>query len=234
MGKNKRSISPSRPTHVVAYVRVSTEQQAVDGSSLDAQKAQLEAYAQAFGLVIVAFELDAGASAATTNRPALQRALARLEAGEAQGLLVSKLDRLSRSLRDMCELMDTHFKDRFSLMSVSESIDTGTLTGRLILNVLMSVAEWEREAAAERTALVMANMKAQGKFTGGWPPFGWKLDEDGSLIEVPTEQETIHNVRELHGFGNSLRQIAKLIAVNPDTGKPFSASAISRMLASAK
>src|SRR5690606_26004464 len=94
----------SQTARVVAYVRVSTDKQASDGNSLDAQRAKLEAYAAAFGLEVVALEVDAGVSAKSLDRPALQRALAMLDAGEADGLLVTKLDRLTRSVRDLCEL----------------------------------------------------------------------------------------------------------------------------------
>lgn len=230
--RKKKNEKPAAkgPRKVIAYIRVSTEQQAVDGSSLDAQRAQLEAFAKGFGYEIVATEVDAGVSAASLERPGLTRALARLDAGEGDTLLVVKLDRLSRRLRDMVELVDTYFKDRFSLMSVSESIDTGTLAGRLVLNVLAAVAEWEREAAAERTRTVMAHMKANGKFTGGWPPFGYVLDEDGSLIEDPIEQHKIRVARDAKSRGFSLRQIAVLLGPNPSTGKSYSASAIARML----
>jgi DNA invertase Pin-like site-specific DNA recombinase len=227
--KNKNS-ETSAVRRVVAYARVSTEQQAVDGASLDAQQVQIEAYMKAFGYHLVAIEVDAGVSASTTDRPGLKAALGRLENGEADTLLVVKLDRLTRRLRDMVDLVDTYFKDRFTLLSVSESIDTRSAAGRMMLNMLTAVAEWEREAAAERTAAVMAHMKASGKFTGGWPPFGFKLGEDGTLIEDPAEQAVIADVRELKSFGHSLRDIAKRIPVNPSTGKPYSASQISRML----
>lgn len=230
MAKQRSKKGTSEVTRVVAYIRVSTEQQAVDGSSLDAQRAQLEAYAKAFGYEIVAWEVDAGVSASSLDRPALQAAIACLESGSAEGLLVTKLDRLTRRLRDMANLVDRYFKDRFRLLSVNEHIDTGSAAGRMMLNILTSVAEWEREAAAERTAMVMANMKAQGKFTGGWPPFGWKQDEDGSLIEDPIEQHKMRTVRDAKSRGFSLRQIAALLGPNPNTGKPYSASQISRML----
>lgn len=229
--KKKVSQPPGRPTRVIAYIRVSTEQQAVDGNSLEAQRAKLEAYAGAFGIEIVAVCTDAGVSASTLDRPGLQAALASLKAGDADGLLVVKLDRLSRRLRDMCELVDRYFKPGgFALMSVSESIDTSTLTGRLILNVLTAVAEWEREAAAERTQAVMQHMKATGKFTGGWPPFGFRIDEDGALIDDPVEQLVIRQAKALRANGLSLRKIATTLNVNPNTGKPYSASQIARML----
>lgn len=228
--KPARAAALPKTRKLIGYCRVSTEQQATDGASLEAQKAQLTAYASAFGYELVGFEVDAGASAKSLDRPALKSALARLEAGEADGLLVVKLDRLSRRLRDMVELVDTYFQSRFSLLSVNESIDTGTPTGRLILNVLASVAEWEREAAAERTRAVMDHMKAQGKFTGGWPPFGWRLDEDGNLVADEYEQMIIAEAKRFKAAGRSLRGVAAALPVNPNTGKPYSASQIQRML----
>ncbi len=113
-----------RKIRIIAYVRVSTAKQADHGNSLAAQKARLESYAQAFELEIVGFEVDM-ASASTLERPGLQRALAALDEFRAEGLLVAKLDRLTRSVRDLCELVDTYFKDgAHSLLSVGEQIDT--------------------------------------------------------------------------------------------------------------
>ena len=86
------SAGPAR-TRVVGYIRVSTEHQADEGVSLEAQRARLEAFALATDLVLVGVEVDAGISAKTLERPGIQRALARLEAGEADGVLVAKLDR---------------------------------------------------------------------------------------------------------------------------------------------
>src|ERR1700733_6604891 len=111
-------------TRVIGYVRVSTEQQADGGVSLDAQRAKLTAYALAMDLDLLEVVVDAGASAKSLARPGLQRALAALDAGAADGLLVCKLDRLTRSVRDLGELVERYFADRFALLSVSDSIDT--------------------------------------------------------------------------------------------------------------
>ncbi|HET9959637.1 MAG TPA: recombinase family protein, partial [Polyangiaceae bacterium] len=110
-------------TKVIGYVRVSTEQQADGGVSLQAQRDKLHAYAVAMDLDLVGVLEDAGASAKTLARPALQEALRRLETGEVDGLLVCKLDRLTRSVRDLGHLLERYFAARFSLLSVSDSID---------------------------------------------------------------------------------------------------------------
>ena len=120
-----------RRTRVVGYVRVSTEHQADGGASLGAQRAKLAAYALAMDLELVAIEEDAGLSAKTLERPALQRALAMLDAGTAEGLLWAKLDRLTRSVRDLGELVERYFSSRWSLLSVADSIDTRSAAGRL-------------------------------------------------------------------------------------------------------
>src|SRR4051812_40067194 len=138
-------------TRVIAYLRVSTASQADEGVSLDAQRSKLEAYARAVDLTIVEVVVDAGVSAKTLDRAGLKRALALLDTGAASGLLVAKLDRLTRSVRDLGDLVDRYFSHRFALLSVADAIDTRSAGGRLVLNVLASVSQWEREAIAERT-----------------------------------------------------------------------------------
>jgi site-specific DNA recombinase len=228
--KKTKNISETTVTRVIGYVRVSTAQQADHGSSLEAQEERLRSYATLRGLELVRIEVDAGASASTLERPALQRALNALTTGEASVLLVVKLDRLTRSVRDFCALVDAYFKDELVLMSVNENIDTSNAMGRMVLNILMSVSQWEREAAAERTAAVKQHLKSTGKFGGGWPPYGYALDEDGNLIENVEELAILIEAKSLHAQGKSLRGIASHLPTNPRTGKPFAASQITRML----
>lgn len=222
MAKRQKKNEPAAVTDFVLYARVSTDQQADRGHSIEAQLARLEAYAAALGYRVVATETDA-ASASSLNRPGLQRALARIDAGEAEGLLVMKLDRLTRSVRDLLELVDAGY----ALVSVSESLDTRSAVGRMLLKILTSVSEWEREAIGERTSTVMQHMKSQGLFTGGWPPFGY-IEVDGRLVEEPREQAVIAEVRRLRASGISLRRIALLIGVQRGE-KIFDAKQIARM-----
>lgn len=229
------SAGPTPPTganrRVVAYVRVSTEQQADKGHSLEAQKEKLAQYASLHDLEIVAFDADAGVSASSLDRPGLQKALSRLEAFEASGLLVVKLDRLTRSVRDLCNLVDTYFRDgEHSLRSVNESIDTSSASGRMTLSILTVVSQWEREAAAERTAAVMQHLKATGMFTGGFPPYGFYVGEDGELIEHLEEQALLVKARSYSAAGYSLRAVGAALGNNPRNGKPFAASQIKGML----
>ena len=201
-------------TRVVGYVRVSSEQQAEEGVSLDAQRCRLRAYAVAMDLDLVAIDDDAGVSGKSISaRPGLLRALARLEAREADGVLVVKLDRLTRSVRDLGDLVERYFSTRFSLLSVSDAIDTRTASGRLILNVLTSVAQWEREATGERTRFALAHLKAEGVLVGG-VALGLRrtgvVDRDGRHVveRDEAEERTVAMIRDLRAEGRSLRSIA--------------------------
>ena len=138
------------PTRTIAYLRVSTEKQADKGVSLDAQRAKVAAYAELYDLMLVETIVDAGESAKSLDRPGLQRALAMLKEGHAEALLVVKLDRLTRSVVDLGTLVDRYFAPgKAALLSVGEQIDTRSAAGRLVLNVLASVSQLEREAIGE-------------------------------------------------------------------------------------
>ena len=225
-------------TTVAGYVRVSTEQQADEGVSLDAQRTKLHAYAVAMDLELVAVFEDAGRSAKSLDRPGLQAALGALEHGPASGLLVAKLDRLTRSVRDLGELVDRYFASRFSLLSVSDSIDTRTASGRLVLHVLGAVGQWEREATAERTRDALAQLRADGVRLGA-EPLGWRrseaLDASGRRCceEVIDEGVTIRRVRELRRQGLAIKEIiATLEAEGRQTkrGGRWHATTIQRIL----
>src|SRR5258707_13896148 len=196
-------------TRAVAYLRVSTEKQADKGVSLDAQRAKVKAYAQLYDLELVEVVIDAGASAKTLDRPGLQRALNLLRADRAEALLVAKLDRLTRSVPDLGRLVEEYFaKNKWALLSVGEQIDTRSAAGRLVLNVLGSVSQWEREAIAERTSAALQHKAAQGEYIGGSVPFGYRLAAEGEQIEPnPAEQAVLTEARALKAAGLSLRSI---------------------------
>src|SRR5262245_36482330 len=118
--------------------------QATEGVSLEAQREKIRAYCMALDLELVEICEDQGYSAKSLERPALKEALAKLRSNKAVILLVTKLDRLTRSVKDLGQLVDSYFlPGQYSLLSISDSIDTRTASGRLVLNVLASVAQWE-------------------------------------------------------------------------------------------
>jgi site-specific DNA recombinase len=185
-------------TKAIAYLRVSTDKQADKGLSLQAQKSKIDAYAALYELDIVEVVVDAGASAKTLAREGLQHALRELREGRAEALLVVKLDRLTRSVRDIGALIEEHFgPGKSALLSVSEHLDTRTPAGRLVINVLSSVHQWEREEASDRTKVALAEAKAQGKRLGRKP----------YALVAP---ETVKLVKELYASGRwSQRQLAE-------------------------
>ena len=211
---------------LVGYARVSTVDQATCGHSLEAQQRQLAAFVAACGHELLRVEVDDGLSAKNLRRPALQRALAALDAGEADGLLVAHLDRLTRSLRDLLAVLDRlgiggakaprggRRKARrapAALLSVAESLDTSTPSGRMHLHLLGAAAQWQRESISERTREVAASRRAQG-FRVGSVPYGFQLAADGKRLEpCQREQEARQRARELRAGGSSLREIGRAL-----------------------
>jgi DNA invertase Pin-like site-specific DNA recombinase len=223
-------------TRTVAYLRVSTDKQADRGVSLEAQRAKVEAYASLFELDLVAVEVDAGESAKSLERPALQRALNMLRKGDADALLVVKLDRLTRSVRDLCDLVDDYFRDgKHALLSVGEQVDTRSAAGRMVLNMLTVIGQWEREAIGERTSAALQHKAAKGEFTGGSVPYGYALASDGvGLVVVEPEQAVIAEARALRAAGLSLRKVAELLdakGLRARSGRTFEAKQVARMVA---
>ena len=202
--------SPGVRRRVVAYVRVSTSIQVEEGCSLAAQQAQIDAYARIYDVDVVAVEIDAGQSAGSLDRPGLARALDCIRQGRADGILVTKLDRLTRSLRDLDTLLSGGLRGR-DLVSVHESLDTQTASGRLVLNVLTAVSQWEREVGSERTAAAMEQLRVEGRYRGGVVPYGYSRTpgEEGStpLLPAPEEQAAVRLARRLSAGGLSLRAI---------------------------
>lgn len=204
-------------TRVFGYIRVSSDLQAEKGLSLGAQRARLEAFAEGVDVDLVEIFVDAGRSAKNLTRPGLQAALVGLDEGRAEGLLVVKLDRLTRSVPDLGWLIDKkRFGERWHLMAVSDSIDTRSASGRLILHILGSVSQWEREAIGERTREVMRHLKAQGVVLGAAPlgrVYGEERDASGRrMVRADPEGEAVvRRILELHEQGKSLRVICSAL-----------------------
>ncbi len=195
----------------VGYVRVSSDKQADGGVSLEAQTSRIQAMATVQDAALVDTIIDAGESAKSLNRPGMVRLLAMIESRQVQTVIVAKLDRLTRSVRDLADLLERFERRNVSLVSVSESLDTGTAAGRLVLNVMMSVAQWEREAIGERTREALRHKRAKGLRVGGIP-FGYRLAVDRRTLEIePEEQEALTVIRESRAAGLSLRQIADIL-----------------------
>ncbi len=162
--KATRMKKPPRPRpFALAYARVSTQEQAEHGASMDAQRAALTAEAEHRGWDCEIVDGDAGISAKNiTSRPALEAGLDRLDAGEADYLLAIALDRVSRSVADVASLMERSAKHGWGLVSMREDLDTSSATGRLIVHIMSAIAEFSSSITAERVRFGMAQRAKEG------------------------------------------------------------------------
>lgn len=182
------------------YTRKSTEEGLEqEFNSLDAQRESGEHYIRAQegqGWVWIPTRYDDGGfTGGNMERPALKRLLDDIEAGKVDCVVVYKVDRLSRSLLDFSRIMETFDKHGVSFVSVTQQFNTSSSMGRLMLNVLLSFAQFEREIISERTRDKMAAARRKGKYVGGAPILGYDVDRDVSRLVV-NEQEAIR-VRQI-------------------------------------
>lgn len=188
---------------MIGYTRVSTKGQADDGVSLAAQRRSIEAWAEAGGHTIVSWCSDTE-SGKDTSRPELQHALALVMEGSADGLVVTKVDRLSRSVIDFATIMADFTKADKSLVCIGDAIDMTTPSGRFVAGVLAGLAQLERELVGQRTREALAELKAQGVRLGRPPK------EQPSAADVA-------NILGLHADGHSQRWIANATGFMPST-----------------
>lgn len=148
---------------LIGYIRVSTDKQFNTGAGLEAQRHYLELEATRRGATLeIVSELEATSGKSTRKRPALAEALARLDKGEAQGLIVSKLDRLSRSVADFLDILERSRKGKWSLVIGDLSLDTSSPMGEAMATITATFAQLERKRIGERTKEGLAIKKAQG------------------------------------------------------------------------
>lgn len=245
MRRVRTTVEQRDTTRIIGYCRVSTEEQSTEGVSLGAQRARLEAYAVAHGLELAEIIEDAGVSGKVppTERPALGRALERIRAGEADGIVALKLDRISRSVRDVLALADDAQRLGWRLVSVSENLDTGSATGRFTLTILAALAQLEREQIAERTRFALDSIAQGGRLRSHRTPFGFRLAGDrttatagerASLVEHDQEQRILAEILRLDAEGCGSRRIARTLndagQGNPRTGKPWTFGTIAAIL----
>lgn len=217
-------------SRVIIYARVSTDAQAEHGVSLEAQVARCQAYAELHEFEVVATITDAR-SGKSLDRPGWREVAALLHGGQADGVVIAKLDRLTRSLRDLDTLLTTYFAGDIALHCIAERVDTSTAAGRLCLNMLMSVSQWEREVIGERTSAALAHKASRGERVGQIP-FGSRLAADGiHLVQDMGEQRVIDRILELRSEGISLRRIVARFNASetPSRGERWHLSTVARL-----
>ncbi len=196
--------------NVVGYVRVSTNEQAEKGVSLGAQEERIRAWCQAREWDCVEIFRDDGYSAKDLKRPALRRLLEEVsrQFRRFDGVVVAKLDRLTRSVRDLGTLTETAEKHGLALVSVQESVDTTTATGKLFHTLVAAISEWERGMVGERTRDALAHKRQRGERTGALP-YGYALAPDGRrLVPMASELAVLRQIRAERARGKSLALIA--------------------------
>lgn len=202
------------------YTRKSTEEGLEqEFNSLDAQRESGEAYVRSqagegWALNPDRYD-DGGFTGGNTDRPALRRLLADIEAGKIDCVVVYKVDRLSRSLLDFAQMMQTFEKQRVAFVSVTQQFNTGTSMGRLVLNVLLSFAQFEREIISERTRDKIAATRRKGKWAGGHPLLGYDVDPNGfKLVVNPDEAERVRAIFGLYLEHESLLPVVRELDVD--------------------
>lgn len=175
-------------SHII-YTRVSTEEQAREGASLHAQRESCEMMCKFRNLSDVEVIEDAGLSAKDLKRPGIASIVTSIEAGEVKAVVIWRLDRLTRNLHDLLDLVELFNQRDVALISVTEQLDTSTPMGRLTLSMLGAMGQWERESIAERVKLGMRHRQSQGFWVGGVVPACCKLDgPEGQKRIVPDER----------------------------------------------
>ena len=206
-----------KPVRCAIYTRKSTE----DGleqeyNSLDAQRDAGEAYIasqKSEGWVCLPDRYDDGGfTGGNMDRPALQRLLADIGAGKVDCIVVYKVDRLSRSLIDFSRIMDTLDQNKVSFVSVTQQFNTSTSMGRLMLNVLLSFAQFEREIISERTRDKIAATRRKGKWAGGLPMLGYDVAEGGGKLLVnEVEAQRVRDIFAIYLEREALIETAEVV-----------------------
>jgi DNA invertase Pin-like site-specific DNA recombinase len=203
---------------VIAYVRVSTSEQADSGAGLEAQRASILAEAERRGWDHVEFVEDAGFSARSAHRPGLTLALARLKRGEASVLVVSKMDRLSRSLLDFAAIMQRAQREGWALVALDSPTDLTSPSGEAMAGVMAVFAQLERRLIGERTKAALAQRREAGVRLGRERVIGPEVEA---------------RARALKEEGLSVRKIALRLAeegYEPPGGRAWQPSTLHRVL----
>jgi len=221
---------------VLGYTRVSLDEQGERGVGLAAQKTAIVAEVAARGWELVEVFQDSGYSGRDCNRPALTAALKTVQRGQANALVVAKLDRLSRSILDFAHLMEQARKQSFGIIALDCAVDTTTPSGELMASVMATFAQYERRLIAQRTSDALAELRSRGRPYSP-TPFGFERQGDRLVLDH-TEQKVLARMRRLRARGRSYRAIAQSLNRSripaKNGGNWFASSVRSSLLTSEK
>lgn len=212
---------------VYAYTRVSTGRQVDDGESLDVQSRTIEGYCLMKGLTspIPIREEGVSGSKPFRLRPAGSQLLNLVKPGDI--IVAAKLDRMFRSSIDALAVLDDLSKRNVGMHLIDLGGDINNdMVGKLVFTILSAVAEAERMRIQERIRDVKTDQKKRGRYLGGPVPFGWKVDDEGYLVEEIRQQKAISDVLDMRTRGMSYREIVKKVE---DLGVPISYATVRRI-----
>ncbi|MFA5944419.1 MAG: recombinase family protein [Candidatus Thermoplasmatota archaeon] len=220
------------PTRVALYTRVSTEDQAKEGFSLDAQLERLRFYAKAQGWAIAGEYVDEGHSGRTTKRPQYSRMMAEIDAWDT--LLVLKMDRIHRNSRNFMAMMDRLRKTGREFASVTESLDTSTAMGRFVMDIIQRIAQLESDQIGERTFTGMEEKARQGGGSLGKPaPYGYAYGPGFVLLPVEAQAVIVREIFQRFADGTGKQELARDLnqrQVPAPAGATWGYKAIDRLL----
>jgi len=212
MTRRNGTPKPVPTARCAIYTRKSTDEGLdQEFNSLDAQRESGEAFIasqQHEGWQCLPDHYEGGYTGGNMDRPALRRLLADIKAGKVDCIVVYKVDRLSRSLLDFARMMETFEEHNVSFVSVTQQFNTATSMGRLVLNVLLSFAQFEREMISERTRDKIAATRRKGKWSGGMPILGYDV-VNTKLVVNEGEAECVRQIFELYLEHRSLMPVVK-------------------------
>jgi site-specific DNA recombinase len=216
------------------YIRVSTDTQAEEGFSLEAQRAKLEALCVANGWRVCDAHIyvDAGESGKSTDRPKFRAMYDAIADGAVNRVIVTKLDRLSRNTRDFLEFLDYCDSKRTAIVSIMESFDTGTPTGRAVVTILMAFAELERSQIKERVMTGKVQKARDGGYNGSRAPYGYTYS-DGAFHTDDAQAAIVRRIFTEFLTGSTMKDIATRLtaqAIPTKQGGKWDASTIRYIL----
>lgn len=217
----------------VIYIRVSTDEQAANGLSVENQKAKCRAYCDLYELVPYEVITDAGKSGKDLKRPGIQRVLELSDTGEVKDVVVYDLSRLTRSTKDLLHLVEDVFNGNgVNFHSIRENLDTRTPAGKLVLTILGAVNQMAREEISIKTKDALQHKIEQGGKVGR-APFGCRY-VDGELVEDPEQIRIVRRIVRNYkyegvGFSEVARRLNKR-NVESQTGKPWTPQMVQGIL----
>lgn len=194
----------------IQYDRVSTDEQAKEGYSIETQHTLNTKFIESQGWTLIDSYVDDGYSAKNLKRPEMQRLIEDAKAKRFDVVVFYKLDRLVRSVSDLNELLKLFDANKIGIRSVTEPFDTTTAMGRFLITLVAAIAEWERETISERVFVTMQQKAKKGERNGGKPPYGYKL-VDGVLNILEEEAKVVREIFRLYNAGKGVRSIGLYI-----------------------